>query len=287
MLDVEESMLDSASRDRASLRNDVHRPAAGSVTCARTWLPIPPSKRSRSPSAHGCVEEGTQVGGAAAVPGLRQRRPAATPHRCSTPPPTSATRRHPVMQSAEPGRGLALVLRPPPDGVGLRRLPPGPRDRRRTSTTSRRTARSRRIRRWPSPSVVTSRASGRASTSRSASAYGVCRSPGRGRPASAPARRARPGPARRTRRREGRRTRPAVPVEGPPGAGAEAEGGLELVEQVLGLHHRRDQHQALGPEPAEAQRQVRRDRTQRVRDDGLRGAEPAKTASSALPNSTP
>ena len=41
-----------------------------------------------------------------------------------------------------------------------------------------------------------------------------------------------------------------VPVEGPPGPGAEAEGALELVEEWLGPDHRREQYQAFGGEPA-------------------------------------
>ena len=145
-----------------------------------------------------------------------------------------------------------------------------------------------RIRRWPSPVVVTSRASGQRVEQRDRVAVRRLAGPcGRAPPGWGRRPRARPGPGRRTPDRYADELQ-RVPVERPPGARTEPERGLEEVEQRLRLDHRRDQHQSLGRQPPVPQRQVRRDacpssaRSRRA---------PARTwrttASSAWPSSTP
>ena len=141
------------------------------------------------------------------------------------------------------------------------------------ATTVRSTAGSRRIRRWPRPSVVTRLGVRQPVDQRDGVAV-------RRLPVAAVVHDER---RHRVRVRgleagvELRDRQPdqgvGVPLEGPAGARAEAEGALELVDQRRGLDHRGQQHQPSGAEPAVPDREVRRDGAERVRDHRVRGAE--------------
>ena len=113
MLDVEESMLDIAQASREELQDRVPRRAAYRRHAATTSTSRPVEGRAGARAGLPAVRRrGLHVGLAAPVPGLRPRRLLrllgtrhATAHFRET--------THPVMQSAEPLRGLALVLRAP------------------------------------------------------------------------------------------------------------------------------------------------------------------------------
>ena len=169
------------------------------------------------------------------------------------------------------------MLRAPPHGLTGVRPPrrgrPSGRSRRPGATT----AGSRRIRRWPS--AVGGDETGVRQGVDQPLGIGVRRLPvaavvhdeGRDR-----RRCARPGRSRRTRptgmptksstvRSNARRVRSPKP-----------RAAWNWSNRDSRLHHRRQQHQALRAEPAEAQGQVGRDGAERVRDDGLGRAEPGE-----------
>ena len=141
------------------------------------------------------------------------------------------------------------------------------------ATTVRSTAGSRRIRRWPSPSVVTRSACGQSVDQRDR--VGVRRLPVAAvvhdeRRHRVGVRGLEAGVELRDRQPD---ERVGVLLERAAGPRAEAEGALELVDQRRGLDHRREQHQPSGAEPAVPDREVRRDGAERVRDHRVRGAE--------------
>ena len=182
-------------------------------------------------------------------------------------PDPQANRERPPVRPLHRGHACGLLLSRPSGRARGRRLT--------NSTTRSTTAGSRRILRCPRPSVVTSGASIDSAKS-TTSAYAVCRSP---RSVITSVGSALDVPGLDAGVELGHAHADELVdrvVERGPDPRAEAERPLELVEQRRGLDHGSDEHQALGPEPAVAQREVGRDRAHRVRDDRLGRPEAAE-----------
>ena len=101
-LDIEESMLDSAEAERDETAAYAARRWTTGDLCPdleQYQVDRGRSRRRTARPASTRAPSGSRYGAASSA----ATSPAATPRRSSTPPRTSTTSTHPVMQSAEPG----------------------------------------------------------------------------------------------------------------------------------------------------------------------------------------